>query len=154
MSHEIASADALMRANADLSRQIGELNTTIGYQDAKIRQAEMDAAVLRGALLRCYDAWTPPVPDWLIEAATGQLGQQAMEEVVSALAIRAALWKPVYPGTDLRICVLCDSVEPQHAPHCAAFVTAQRPPPPTTSRERDQPAVTPSGADTAGETQP
>ncbi len=38
MSHEIASADALMRANADLSRQIGELNTTIGYQDAMLAQ--------------------------------------------------------------------------------------------------------------------
>ncbi len=34
----IAAADALMRANAELSRQIGELNTTIGYQDAMLSQ--------------------------------------------------------------------------------------------------------------------
>lgn len=54
-------------------------------------QAEADAAALRAALLRCYDAWKPPVPDWLIEAATGQLGQQAMQEVSAALAERAEL---------------------------------------------------------------
>jgi len=44
MSHEIASADALMRANADLSRQIGELNVTIGYQDAMLARFEAELA--------------------------------------------------------------------------------------------------------------
>lgn len=38
MSEEVMAADALLTANADLSRQIGELHTTIGYQDAMIVQ--------------------------------------------------------------------------------------------------------------------
>lgn len=53
--------------------------------------ALMDAGALRAALLKCYDALTPPIPDWLIEAATGQIGQQAMQEIAAALAERAEL---------------------------------------------------------------
>jgi len=41
-SEEIASADALLTANADLSRQIGEQNTTIGYQDAMLARLEAE----------------------------------------------------------------------------------------------------------------
>jgi hypothetical protein len=61
--------------------------------DWKVRaeRAEADAATLRAALLRCYDQWTPPVPDWLIEAALGRTGQQAMGVVCAALAERAEL---------------------------------------------------------------
>lgn len=68
MSEEIASADSLLTINAELSRQIGELNTTIGYQDAmlaELRQAlapfamwaraALDQAAARDAPLRASD---------------------------------------------------------------------------------------------------
>jgi hypothetical protein len=65
---------------------------TIGgpWCDRALR-AEADAATLRAALLRCYDQWTPPVPDWLIETAMGRTGQQSMDVVCAALAERAEL---------------------------------------------------------------
>jgi uncharacterized small protein (DUF1192 family) len=49
MSEEVMAADALMRANADLSRQIGELNTTIGYQDAMLARFEAELTATRAA---------------------------------------------------------------------------------------------------------
>lgn len=45
-SEEIASADSLLTINADLSRQIGEQNTTIGYQDAMLARFETELARL------------------------------------------------------------------------------------------------------------
>lgn len=52
-SEEIASADSLLTINADLSRQIGERNTTIGYQDAmltRLNQRQFAAFTLVGRL--------------------------------------------------------------------------------------------------------
>jgi len=68
------------------------IEPTIGdpWRDRALR-AEADAGTLRAALLRCYDQWTPPVPDWLIETALGRTGQQAMGVVCAALAARAEL---------------------------------------------------------------
>lgn len=40
-------ADALLERLADLSRQIGELNTTIGYQDAMLAQRDAELTILR-----------------------------------------------------------------------------------------------------------
>jgi len=57
MSEEIASADALMHANADLSRQIGELNTTIGYQDAMLLLAQSMVDALLACIAR--DGYCP-----------------------------------------------------------------------------------------------
>jgi hypothetical protein len=66
-------------------------DVAIGELARRAERAEADAATLRAALLRCYDQWTPPVPDWLIEAAMGRTGQQAMGVVCAALAERAEL---------------------------------------------------------------
>lgn len=50
---EIALLNARIKA---MSLAIGEYTTTIGYQDAKLKQAESDAAALRQALVRWIDA--------------------------------------------------------------------------------------------------
>lgn len=107
MSEEVMAADSLMRANADLSRQIGELNTTIGYQDAMLRRAEADALALRTALAQATDddAMTDTVQDALVELGvrtrldTGESMREFCNsvagEIIDAMRLRFAAARTV-----------------------------------------------------------
>jgi hypothetical protein len=94
VSEEIMGAALIAAQRA----RIAELEAAVARAETAERawtelgaRAQADAAALRAALLRCYDAWTPPVPEWLISAATGQIGQAAMQFVADAVATRDAL---------------------------------------------------------------
>ena len=108
MSEEIASADALLRENAelraqlaDLSRQIGEQSTTIGYQDAKLRQAAADAGWLRGLVMRAIahldtsggrgkESASLAEDLEVMLARTGDAGAALLSELEAARAVVAA----------------------------------------------------------------
>lgn len=88
MSEEVAAAAGTIEYWRQRAETAEAMARTL---QAQVEQAEADAAALRIAILRCYDAWSPPVPDWLIETATGQVGQQAMQLVSAAFAQRTEL---------------------------------------------------------------
>lgn len=92
----------------DLSRQIGEQNTTIGYQDAMLARATADALVLRQALARaqtdvcslnCPSTWRtadgPPPHSEKCQAisallSAAQPGAALLAELEAARAVVAA----------------------------------------------------------------
>lgn len=82
MNHDARSADALLIANADLSRQIGELNTTIGYQDAmlaQLRGASIDLLNQLALLIRDDETYLWKIGGRPLDAAYKAL-QMAIEE--------------------------------------------------------------------------
>jgi len=94
-------ADALLAKMADLSRQIGEQNTTIGYQDAKLRRAEADAGWLRGLVLAAiahldsFGEISTPIAAMAEDlevklGKTGDAGAALLAELEAARAVAAA----------------------------------------------------------------
>lgn len=91
MSEEVAGADALLKENAVLSRQIGELNTTIGYQDAMLAQLRQALVLVQADVcsLNCPSVW---------KTADGSPPHSAKCQAISA-ALDVTAQRPEPPAT-------------------------------------------------------